>query len=180
MISIWGRMSAGRFVVALAAALLISCAGVSHRSNLDEHADRKARGIRYLGTSPYLIAYTDNAGGVTVDLEYLPDRHKLHSAQPFAWLSKTEGKLTFDTSALTGSEDSSDSTDVPKAIIAAGEQVLKAMTEAGRMGFDVGVAANPQDTVVLPQTIPRIAIFKFVRQRDGWVLIGEDGAVMKL
>lgn len=160
---------------------LSSCSGVKVVSNLDSSMDAKVRGIRHLGTSPYLIAYTDNAGGVTVDLEYISDPNKLNSAQPFAYLAKTEGKFSFTNGVLGTFEDASDSTDIPKAVIAAGQEILTAAMEAGRFALDKGVSQAPAETQQLPQHAPRVAIFKFLRHADGsWILVGEDGAIMKV
>jgi hypothetical protein len=107
--------------VTLASLLTLSggCATVTHQSTTSGNSDDK--GIRYLGTSPYLIAYSNGKGGVVTEVHYLPDPNKLMSASPSAKLADVGSTMNFDRGVLTDSTDTGDATAVPGAILKAVE-----------------------------------------------------------
>src|SRR6266542_3545348 len=89
------------------AALTLTCsacsATVSHSLITSPQAEAAATGVRYLGTSPYLIAYSDGKGGVVAEVKYLPDPAKKMSATPVSKLSDVDANMDFDRGVLTTS-----------------------------------------------------------------------------
>jgi hypothetical protein len=94
------------------------CATVIHHNVTD---DAKDAGIRYLRTSPYLLAYSDGKGGIISEVHYLPDPQKKMSATPKATLSDVDLTMTFDRGVLTQTTEALDATAVPTAIAKAVE-----------------------------------------------------------
>jgi hypothetical protein len=105
----------------LLALLAGGCATVTHQRILDDQGDDADRGIRYYGTSPYLIAYSDGKGGMVTEVRYLPDPKKKMSASPRTTLADVGATLTFDRGVLTESTETGDATAVPTAILKAVE-----------------------------------------------------------
>lgn len=110
--------------VACCAVLASSCATVAHHLVDNDTTDA---GIRYYGTSPYLIAYSDGKGGVVTSVVYLPDPAKKMSASPKATLADVGSTLTFDRGTLTQATDSGDATAVPTAILKAVEAIAPSL-----------------------------------------------------
>jgi hypothetical protein len=117
------RIREGRSPAAIAAlaALLAASSGcasaaVIHTSVSDPAIDAADRGIRYVGTSPYLIAHSDGKGGVVTRVAYLPDPAKKMSAKPVGRLADVDVTMDFDRGVLTTSAESGDATAVQRAI----------------------------------------------------------------
>jgi hypothetical protein len=88
----------------------------------DAEADKAAKGIRYYGTSPYLLAYSDGKGGIIVsEVLSLPDPDKKMSAEAVSTLAEVGGTLEFDRGVLTTSSETGDATVVPNAVLKAVE-----------------------------------------------------------
>jgi hypothetical protein len=143
--------------------LLTSCAGVTHQAITTKKQDCEARGIRYYDSSPYLLVQTDNQGGLTSDFMYLPDQNKKRQARPFTFLASNTTTLSFQNGILTDSSSDTDSSAVPAAVIKALEQV--ATSAAKLAAFD---AAQTKQA-------PRVYLFKIVKQKGQWGLIGAQG-----
>jgi hypothetical protein len=107
--------------LSLFAVLACGCATVTHERITSHTADERARGIRYYGTSPYLIAYSDGKGGMVTQVTFLPDPAKKMSAAPKAALADVGATMTFDRGVLTQSTENGDATAVPTAILKAVE-----------------------------------------------------------
>lgn len=151
----------GLAVLVLAAAALHACAGLEVRDASSDAADARAAGIRYYESSPYLLVYSDNAGGLVTRIVHLPDRSKRRSIRPYARLAR--GKATFDfrNGVLTGTDSDSDATAIPRAVVGALEAAAKAAIVAGRgSGMGDGTA------------VPAPYLFKIVVAGDRVELVG--------
>jgi hypothetical protein len=107
--------------------LLVSCAGLKVSGVTDDNAER---GIRYYESSPYLLVHTDNEGGLTTELIYLPDLSKKMSARPYNYLANSSTTLNFKNGVLSSAETKVDETAVPKAILGAIETAAMAVLAA--------------------------------------------------
>jgi hypothetical protein len=105
-----GRLLATLFLAAA------GCTGVTH-TPVDD-ADH-GTGIRYYQTSPYLLVNSDGRGGLQWRILYLPDQTKKMMATPYTLASRTEMTLQFHNGTLVGTAVVGDSTEVPRAILAA-------------------------------------------------------------
>ena len=104
-----------RSLFALMFALLVSgCAGMHVAPDGD-----KSLGVRYYQRAPFLIVYTDNAGGLTSRLVYLPDTRKVLSAYPYSILATNKTTLEFNEGTLTSGEVDADTAVIPKAVVTA-------------------------------------------------------------
>jgi hypothetical protein len=145
--------------------LFPACAGVSHRDVLD---DSSARGFRYYDSSPYLLVQTDNKGGLTSSISYLPDLTKLRQANPYKFLAKNDSTFQLTNGILTNSDNVGDGTAIPKAFIDAAERVASAAIKAN--------ADEPRKrTASEPDTAPRVYLFKIVKTDGEWTLLGAQG-----
>lgn len=112
-------MRFARYCALIAAAAASSCsATIVHHGVI---ADDKDTGIRYMATSPYLIAYSDGKGGMISQIYYLPDPAKKMSATPKTKLADVDMTMTFDRGVLTQTTETMDATAVPTAIAKAVE-----------------------------------------------------------
>lgn len=146
--------------VSLLAALLTACAG-ARVTRVLPGKDSEAHGFRYYQSSPYLIVHTDNKGGLTSRIEYLPDPNRLMSYEPYSKLSSNATTLEFKNGVLTGATSDIDETVVPIAALKGVEAVLSAALKASLLD-KVGTT-----------TVPLPALFKIVFDRDGGVrLVG--------
>ncbi len=157
------------------ALLLSSCAGLSGRS-LTEDQDWSATGFRYYDSSPYLLIYTDNQGGLNSELKYLPDLTKKREVKPYQFLASVEGKFSFADGILTGADSTGDGTAVPKAVISALEKAASAAIAA-----DGKLRAEAKDADGLA---PRVYLFKIVKEVNDkgqyvWALKGSSGSPIK-
>jgi hypothetical protein len=148
-------------------AIVISgCAGVSYREVTD---DKSARGFRYYDSSPYLLVQTDNKGGLTSELKYLPDLTKPRQAKPYQFLASNDSTFEFSEGILTKGESVGDGTAVPKAFIEAAEKVAGAAIKGGALDAPGG---QKEDA---PDTAPRVYLFKIVKIDGEWTLLGASG-----
>jgi hypothetical protein len=167
-----GRGPAAVAVLAalLAAASACASAAVIHTNVSDPAVDAADRGIRYVGTSPYLIAYSDGRGGIVTRVAYLPDPARKMSARPAGRLADVDVAMDFDRGVLTTSAESGDATAVPGAIAHAVKafvpQLLSALALAERS---------------MEYEVPAPYIYKIVvRGNDVFFLGGQGDAPIKI
>jgi hypothetical protein len=127
--------------------MMVGCAGVNHDqivqaplpfktdgSGVDEsvsqpvrnenaRSDADFKGIRYYGTSLYLLVYSDGRGNIVWKVLELPDQTKLMSAKPYNLLARLEVQLTFANGTLARASQFVDATAVPRALIEAAAKV---------------------------------------------------------
>lgn len=115
-------------LAAAAAALFVACAGL--RVN-EVRQEQRAAGIRYYQRAPFLLIYTDNAGGLTSDLLFLPDTRTVMSVEPYAVLASNRTSLEFSDGVLTKGEADVDTGAIPKAALAALEKAVTASLAGG-------------------------------------------------
>jgi hypothetical protein len=162
--------------VLLPLCLCTGCAGIRVESIADPSsaattpdprtADSVARGFRFYEIAPFLLVHTDNKGGLSSQIVYLPDTTRKMSARPYAWGATNESVLKFDTGTLTEASATIDQTVIPKAALDAVKDVLAAFVMAANaIGKDV-----PMQT-----TAPTPAIYKIVVNGDALQLIGGPG-----
>lgn len=144
--------------VCLLAALLAACAGARVTRVLPGQ-ESAAHGFRYYQNSPYLIVYTDNKGGLTSRIEYLPDPNRLMSYEPYSQLSTNSTTLEFKNGVLAGATSDIDETIVPVAALKGLEAVLTAAVKASLLD-KVGTT-----------TVPLPALFKVVFDAEGRVTL---------
>ncbi len=167
--------SRGVLLACAAVLLLNSCAGLSGRTLATEQEDKQARGFRYYDSSPYLLIYTDNKGGLNSEFKYLPDLTKKREVRPYQFLAKNEGTLTFEEGILTGAKTEGDGTAVPKAVISALETAAKtALAAADR---SAGIERKATDGTI---PAPAVYLFKIIYDPvQGWILKGAKGQTIK-
>jgi hypothetical protein len=115
-------------------------------------ADHAATGIRYYQSAPYLLVYSDGKNGLGWKVIYLPDLTKKMSAEPSNFFSKIDTTLTFDSGVLTSSNTIGEGAAVPKAIIAAVEQLIPFVAAAAGGGKTLS-ETTPKE---LPVPAPRL------------------------
>jgi hypothetical protein len=143
------------------AALFSGCAEVVHKP-ITSAEDKTATGIRYYNASPYVLVYANSGGGITAEVKYLPDPHKLMSAKPNQWLSSLDTTLSFANGVLTQADTTADTTVVPKAILSAAKAAATALLAK----------------TVTPQDVPKPRLFKIVRAKNGeYLLVGGEANV---
>jgi hypothetical protein len=98
----------------------------AHTKNLNADAGPKYAGIRYYGSSLYLMINSDGKGGVQWRIIELPDQTKKMSAQPYNFIAQLSSTLVFQNGILMGSAVQADSTAVPRAVLDAITKVLPA------------------------------------------------------
>ncbi|HUP60086.1 MAG TPA: hypothetical protein VNA69_06665 [Thermoanaerobaculia bacterium] len=152
-----------RFLASLIAFVLAGCAGM-HVTKIGADTDFTSSGIRYYGSSPYIYVTTDNAGGLTPTLVYLPDPKKKMSAYLYNIVSTNDATLEFENGMLKTSEITADSAVLPKAVISALEKIA--------------VAALARNEAKDPPNVPLPYIFKVLFDVDGMpYLIDKDGPI---
>jgi hypothetical protein len=140
-----------------------ACAAVAHKHIKDDKADAASTGIRYYGTSPYLLAHSDGKGGIIVSkILHLPDPAKKMSAESIATLADIGGTLEFDRGVLTTANATGDAAAIPTAILKAVEKVAPALLAA------MDVPAKKDD----PLQIPGPYLYKIVLRGGEPHLIG--------
>jgi hypothetical protein len=160
-----------QLLLSLSLLTLISCAGLTVKPVNPAH-DAEYDGVRYFGSSKYLLVRTDGAGGLTVEPIDLPDSSKLMSAHPYAYLSSNTSTLQFTNGVLTNSEVDVDSTVVPNAIVKALEKVAVAAIGGAANVAEGSVTDSSQPTIPLPR------LFKIEVSKGHARLIGEHGEVI--
>jgi hypothetical protein len=150
----------------------MGCAGLTHRQvpqqpvPLDRDAtatrianrqeDEKFDGIRYYGTSMYLLVYSDGKGNIVWKLLELPDQTKKMSASYHSFFAKVEAQMTFVNGSLDRSVHAVDATVVPRALIEAAEKAVS-----------LAMADQPRG-----YTVPSPQLFKIIPTCDGFQFIG--------
>lgn len=119
--------------LALAACVLVcGCAAdVTHR--LEPAAD-DAQGIRYYQNAPYLLVYSDGQGGLKWQILYLPDQSRIMTVNPTIRGGHTEMTLYFQNGVLASASSIGDTTEIPKAVIAAIQSALPLIAGAAFEG----------------------------------------------
>lgn len=113
--------------VVAACGLFGGCAAyVTHEP---EKAD--STGIRYYENSPYLIVYSDGKGGLRWQIRYLPDQSRIMTVSPTIRGGRTEMTLNFQNGVLSTLSVVGDSTELPKAVIAAVQSAIPLLAAAG-------------------------------------------------
>lgn len=130
---------------------LAGCAGMTVHKVVDDATDE---GIRYYQSSPYVLVTTDNAGGLSTQLIFLPDKTKKMSARPYNYLATNTSTLTFDKGVLKTSEVDVDSAAVPKAVLSAVETAAIAIIKGAKLAESQKKEPGP--------SIPLPVLFKVV------------------
>lgn len=141
--------------------LLVGCAGVNYQNEKPN-----AKGIRYYRSTPYLLVYTDNDGGLKTELIYLPDTKHVMTAYPYSLLASNNSVFTFEGGVLRSGESEVDETVVPMAVLSALEKVATASISAFRKN-------NLDKTGLVPA--PRL--YRIAWRGGSAYLIGPDGPV---
>lgn len=124
----------------------------------NKEIDKKFNGVRYYGTSMYLLVYSDGKGNIVWKILELPDQTKKMSAHPYNFLARLETQMTFTNGALDRSAQFVDATVVPRAMIEAAAQVLSFLA------FDAE-----------KYTVPPPELYKIVPTTGGFEFVGWPG-----
>jgi hypothetical protein len=116
----------GKGLIYALAAFQAGCAGLAAGPVNDERQDKSARGFRYFQPAAFLIIHTDNKGGLTSQIQYLPDTTRRMSVRPYSYGATNEFELKFHNGMLTQASSDVDETIVPKAVLDALKDVLTA------------------------------------------------------
>ena len=137
--------------------LLSACAGLTVK-----RANDGDDGIRYYRTSPFLLVYTDNSGGLTSEVHYLPDLTKEMSIKPYNYLASNKSTIKFDKGRLTSAKAVVDETVIPATVVKGLEKVATALIKAAN-------AAGPKYQVPSPY------LFRIIYKSNKWQLAGGQG-----
>jgi hypothetical protein len=152
-------------VVFMALLWLTGCAGLAVKTiGANPERDSKVKGFRYYQASPYLLVATDNKGGLTSDILYLPDTMKKMSVRPFAVGANNESTLTFEGGVLKQAAATVDETVIPKVTLDALKDVLAV---AAKGAFNVLAEDKP--------TVPAPSLFKIFVSEGTIILVGGQG-----
>ena len=128
------------WILPLVLALSSGCAGISVR-RVDQD-NETVKGIRFYQSAPYLLIVTDNKGGVTTQVLYLPDTNRLMSAYLYNKVATSDSTLKFKNGVLTSAVAEVDTAVVPKAILnAIATAAAAAFNQAG--GAQAKLAPGP-------------------------------------
>ena len=148
--------------------------GTSYRAVENDAEDRRATGLRYYDSSPYLLVQTDNQGGLKSDLIYLPDLTKKRQAHPYNFLATNNTSFSFEKGVLTENSSDTDATAVPVAVVQAlskiGQEAVKALAFADTAGASAVTANRTANTLA-----PSVYLFKIVKRAGEWGLVGAEG-----
>jgi len=125
-------------------------------------ATSSSTGIRYYDSAPYLLVYSDGKGGLNWQVRYLPDQTQLMSVSPVVHGGHTEMTLYFQNGVLSSESAIGDTTEVPKAIIAAVQSVAPLLA--------LGVAEGPKKS-----GFPAPFLYKIVVENETVTFIGGPG-----
>jgi hypothetical protein len=165
------RRAAWRIVFGLLVPLaLASCAGVDHR-RLRPEEDASADGIRYYGSSLYLLIHGDGKGGITTKLLELPDPTKLMVAKPYSTMSSLESSMTFKNGILTQAKEAPDTSAFPSAILSAAEKVLP------RLFLAPGAGEFREGPTTPTNAVPAPYLYKVLVEGDTVRFVGGPGDV---
>jgi hypothetical protein len=150
-----------RYFAALLAGFMIGmisgCAGLDMHTISNNEADESEHGFRYYDTSPFLLVYSDNKGGLTSKLLYLPDMAKKRSIKPYNYLASNNTTLKFEDGRLTSAKAVVDETVIPTAILTSLEKIATSSIKAANAGKN---------------EIPGPYLFRIVKKDTKWVLAG--------
>jgi hypothetical protein len=118
-------------------------------------------GIRYYESSPYLLISSNSKGGLRWQILYITDTSKKMMVTPTVIWGHSELDLYFQNSMLTGSSELSDTTDLPKAVVAAVQSAIPLLAKGA--------------FAVKPPQVPAPYIFKIVVDHDQVKFIGHQG-----
>jgi hypothetical protein len=122
-------------------------------------------GIRYYRAAPYLLVHSDAKGGLLWRIVYLPDQSQKMMAEPIVFGGRSEMTLQFRNGVLVGASELGDTTEVPKAIIAAVQSALPLIAGA----LDAPKALEHTDTLPAPH------LYKIVVTGDQVQFLGGAG-----
>lgn len=122
-------------------------------------------GIRYYRAAPYLLVYSDAKGGLQWQVLYLPDQSRPMMAQPIVIGGRSEVTFEFRNGILAGSTAVGDTTEVPKAILAAVQAALPLIA---------GALEAPKAP---PVTVPAPYLYKIVVRGNAVEFVGGQGDV---
>lgn len=173
------KTSCRHVLVFVLCGLAAGCAGVTHEQiaqtplpmtamGIDESAatsikeanarrDADFKGVRYYGTSMYLLVHSDGKGNIVWKILELPDQTKLMSARPYNVLARLEVQMTFVNGSLNRTSQLVDATVVPRALIEAAAKVAPLLAP-----FDVTKA----------YTVPAPRLYKIVSTPKGYEFLG--------
>lgn len=145
--------------LALIALLVFGCsASVKHMQATDS-----GTGIRYYQSSPYLLVNSNSKGGLQWRILYLPDQTKMMMAEPHVVGGRVEMAMFFHNGVLTGGNALGDTTELPKAVIAAVQSAIPLL----------GLAMM----AATPPTVPAPYLYKIVVVGDKVTFIGGHGDI---
>ena len=111
-------------------ALCLLAAGCSATVTHEQATAESGSGIRYYDSAPYLLIYSDGRGGLKWQIRYLPDQSHIMMATPSIVGGRTEMTLNFQNGVLATASTVGDTTELPKAIIAAVQSALPLLAAA--------------------------------------------------
>ncbi len=113
-------------------------------------------GLRYYGTSMYLLVHPTGKGTIKWQLMELPDQTKLMVADPRQFLSSVDSRITLHQGAAVLAKDEVDAAAVPKAVGGALASILPEVLPTQTAG-PTGLTSNSID--YLSQTMSKEADF---------------------
>lgn len=140
---------------------LVGCAGV-HVTPGDS-----GKGIRYYRSAPYLLAYTDNNGGIKTELVYLPDTHQVFAAYPYSIFATANTTFDFEGGLLRTGEAEVDTGVIPRAVVSALEKIATASI----------AAALREPATGKPNVVPAPRLFRVVWDGGTAYLVGPNGPI---
>lgn len=149
-------------VAAAAGACLALCGCAADVVHQQETTN--ATGIRYYMNAPYLIVYSDGKGGLQWQIRYLPDQSRIMTATPHIVGARLEMTMTFQNGVLSNSSTLGDTSAVPKAVIAAVQNVLPLLAK--------GLGAAPT-----AKGFPAPSLYKIVVKGDEISFIGTQPTI---
>ncbi len=120
-------------------------------------AEKKAKGIRYYESTPYILVYA-NQGTYKSELIYLPDTSTITSAHPWNLFAKNDVTMAFDMGVLTESTNTMDTTAVPVAAIKAAKTIAEGIVKGGAPPSAEDTASTKTGAVKLePIEVPKLS-----------------------
>jgi len=133
-------------------------------------------GIRYYQSSPYLLVYSDSKGGLQWKILFLPDQTKKMMVTPKVRGGRSEMTLYFHNGILAVSTEVGDTTELPKALIAAAQSVAPLIAVAS---LSAAKAARKKDDKEEPKPkpplVPPPSLYKIVINGSNVEFIGGEG-----
>lgn len=127
------------------------------RRNIE--ADNRANGIRYYGSSLYLLVNSDGRGKIEWRILELPDQTKKMVAQPYNFLATIKTDMSFNDGVLNQSKVAIDASVVPRALIETVAKVLPYLAAADAPSYEV----------------PSVEIYKIVARNNTFEFVGGPG-----